>query len=1103
VAIADVATILGNTAVTIPVLENDVDLDNELTVAAVGTPDRGTVVNNNDGTLTYTPPDQFTGKVEFSYTVSDGEYTADAVVTIFALSELSLIINPRMDPVNVTQLREGATAHLRALGDTTSQGTLELTNLMQWISSNTNVVEPGSHPGTIVAKAPGTATITAKVGDVDQIVVQGKIAVIPKRPVTPKEFAITQLTGEGIETPTIQVSWTINDGLTYNLYSKPEDGVVKVIPGAKPPFLDKGLTVGKVYQYWVSAVNDGGESIPTKQLGLRVKAPEVLPPPPPPPVAGVDLEITSVQIDKTAGDIRHGEAIEVTFVIKNNGAEKYSSPWNTQFKVDITMDPDPQPREMRVQDYYQDTNQFPIFIDNLASGQSLEKTVTYYVTKRDGFQRGVGLGEYYLRVIADSSNLERESDESNNEYVVPVKFNLIADDNEDLVVSAMSASSGGTPIDTGVGGITALTVGDPIHLNYTIANTGSSDTWGHYIGFYLVPAADIAGLSAGDVMNYLHDAPHNGYQWLEGVPGQGEITGSFDTFVPYYLNARAGTYKLLIFIDRWSDYEAERQSVNYGIQKETDEYNNVRMLDAPLTISATTNLAGPNLVLTQFDMVGGKTSLQNGEQFAVEYTIENQGDMPTRTLNPIGADIYVNATFPQDSLLQNFFFIGQTFFELNPGEKVTSRVSAVSPGFLSQWKAYPEDATLTLTGVVDPINTDLDPPVDHQVESNENDNSKEIVLQIRADNQVDLVLDSVVLPQGNTVTSGEEFGIQYTVSNIGSTPVWNNSVGFTIGDYYSYRYLPSIPSGESISGFTKMLAPPGLDATATLVAKVDPYTINNDTIDGIYDEVDELNNSQEITLNVQAPLLSTDVVLAPGPKDGILVAGVPSVATMTITNTSGLPSQGGVARAVFQDCTVTCKSVFFDPVRIESFTGAGTIVKDIPFEIPYDVGSTGPYYLYVRLLDLNFHRVFTDQKLTIAQIDRDLDMTVVADSVQYTQSAPETIDISATVQNVSQYTASPHDTPLVFCLTTDAAAVNCDQGVILSREHIPSLTPGTTHAFNQRRFSMPALAGTYYLLVYLDNRAWHDFTVLQNVDINSANNSQLLAADPLELIGAN
>jgi|GEM_PF-1556285 len=65
-------------AVTIDVVANDVEPDGEaLTITGLTTPSNGTVVDNGDGTVTYTPDAGFTGEDAFTYTVCDPQNNCD------------------------------------------------------------------------------------------------------------------------------------------------------------------------------------------------------------------------------------------------------------------------------------------------------------------------------------------------------------------------------------------------------------------------------------------------------------------------------------------------------------------------------------------------------------------------------------------------------------------------------------------------------------------------------------------------------------------------------------------------------------------------------------------------------------------------------------------------------------------------------------------------------------------------------------------------------------------------------------------------------------------------------------------------------------------
>jgi hypothetical protein len=83
VAIDDDATTLENTAVTIAVLSNDWDPDNDsLDVASVTSAANGEVRVHADGTLTYTPHKRFKGSDTFSYDLTDGTHRAQGSVTV-------------------------------------------------------------------------------------------------------------------------------------------------------------------------------------------------------------------------------------------------------------------------------------------------------------------------------------------------------------------------------------------------------------------------------------------------------------------------------------------------------------------------------------------------------------------------------------------------------------------------------------------------------------------------------------------------------------------------------------------------------------------------------------------------------------------------------------------------------------------------------------------------------------------------------------------------------------------------------------------------------------------------------------------------------------
>ncbi|EOV0875364.1 tandem-95 repeat protein [Vibrio parahaemolyticus] len=83
VAKDDIATTQEDTAVTIDVLPNDSDVDGDkLSIESASVPKEQGTVEVVDGKLVFTPAENFNGDAEITYTVTDGELTDEAKVTV-------------------------------------------------------------------------------------------------------------------------------------------------------------------------------------------------------------------------------------------------------------------------------------------------------------------------------------------------------------------------------------------------------------------------------------------------------------------------------------------------------------------------------------------------------------------------------------------------------------------------------------------------------------------------------------------------------------------------------------------------------------------------------------------------------------------------------------------------------------------------------------------------------------------------------------------------------------------------------------------------------------------------------------------------------------
>jgi len=99
-AVDDSDTTDEDTPITVDLLANDTDMEgDELTVTAATVPaEQGTLVDNGDGTVTFTPAPDFNGTATISYSITDGNGGTDS-------AEHTIEVTPvNDDPVAVDDL---------------------------------------------------------------------------------------------------------------------------------------------------------------------------------------------------------------------------------------------------------------------------------------------------------------------------------------------------------------------------------------------------------------------------------------------------------------------------------------------------------------------------------------------------------------------------------------------------------------------------------------------------------------------------------------------------------------------------------------------------------------------------------------------------------------------------------------------------------------------------------------------------------------------------------------------------------------------------------------------------------------------------------------
>lgn len=157
----DSFTIVANAASVLTLTDNDSDIDGTLdntSIAVVSAPGQGTLMNNNDGTLTYTPNagvDPLAGD-SFTYTVDDdsGATSAAATVTISFMPSMA----PMIAGTPGTEAREAEAYSFTpdtTVGDSLFPLTYSIVNGPGWASFNT---QTGQLSGTPLLADVGTTT---------------------------------------------------------------------------------------------------------------------------------------------------------------------------------------------------------------------------------------------------------------------------------------------------------------------------------------------------------------------------------------------------------------------------------------------------------------------------------------------------------------------------------------------------------------------------------------------------------------------------------------------------------------------------------------------------------------------------------------------------------------------------------------------------------------------------------------------------------------------------------------------------------------------------------------------------------------------------------
>ncbi|HDM8136928.1 TPA: tandem-95 repeat protein, partial [Vibrio harveyi] len=234
VAVNDAVSTDEDTAVTIDVLTNDSDLENDqLTITNASVPAEQGTVTIVDGKLVFTPAENFNGDATISYTISDGQLTDDATVavTVNPVNDAPVAVN---DAVS-TDEDTAVTIDVLANDSDPENDQLTITNASVPAEQGTVAIVDGKLVFTPAENFNGDATISYTISD-GQLTDDATVAVTVN-PVNDAPVAVNDTVSTDEDTAvTIDVlandSDPENDTLTITAASVPaEQGTVAIVDG--------------------------------------------------------------------------------------------------------------------------------------------------------------------------------------------------------------------------------------------------------------------------------------------------------------------------------------------------------------------------------------------------------------------------------------------------------------------------------------------------------------------------------------------------------------------------------------------------------------------------------------------------------------------------------------------------------------------------------------------------------------------------------------------------------------------------------------------------------------------------------------------------------
>ncbi|WP_299149975.1 tandem-95 repeat protein [uncultured Tateyamaria sp.] len=487
VAVDDIETTDEDTPVVVDLIGNDTDVDGDpLTIGSVSVPaEQGEVVDNSDGTVTFTPAPNFNGPATITYTVVDGQGGEDegqAVVSVGAVND-GPVAN---DDTETTE--EDTPVTIDVVGNDTDEDGDDLTVISAVVPADQGTVEIVNNEllFTPAENFNGEATITYTIADgnggTDTADVVVDVTPVNDDPVANDDTATVEEDGS-VNIPVLANDTDVDgDPLRVTEATSP-DGDVTINGDGTITFEPNENFNGPTTITYTVTDDQGGEDTATVDVNVTAGNDG--------PVANDDADTANedgpaIDIDLTANDTDlDGDDLEIQSIDTTG----------TLGQVNINPDNDSVS--------YDANGAF----ESLGVGETATDTFTYVVEDGNG---GTDTATVTVTVEGANDGPTANDDASDTDFDTPVTFDVLANDTDpdtnDVLSITGATSPDGDVVDNGDGTLTFTpTPGfeGAAEITYTISDgNGGTDE-----GIWTVNVADepldgiVSGTDEGELID--------------------------------------------------------------------------------------------------------------------------------------------------------------------------------------------------------------------------------------------------------------------------------------------------------------------------------------------------------------------------------------------------------------------------------------------------------------------------------------------------------------------------------------------------------------------------------------------------------------------------